>query len=177
MNGSTIVRLGRLLHRVELCRFELTADLVPSGDGTPTSATAYKLWTNADDTALVLDETVEITVRDTTGLLRGEAATETVAGSRGIAWKPTDHAQWEILWLEPMAAMICGALGGALGTTDATQTISSPVAMDGGRVPAGTITGYNVYTVKGFEGPSGGRCVAAWNAATGHYEFIDVECP
>lgn len=84
--------------------------------------------------------------------------------------------KWFILSVEPPARMICGTLGGALTATTASQTISSPVAMDGGVLPTGTITGYNVYTSKGFAGPSGGRCVAAWNAATGHYEFIDVEC-
>lgn len=74
------------------------------------------------------------------------------------------------------AQMICGTLGGALTTTTASQTITAPVSMDGGSLPSGTITGYNVYTTKGFAGPSGGRCVAAWNQATEHYELIDVEC-
>lgn len=76
-----------------------------------------------------------------------------------------------------IAQTIRGTLGGALTTTTASQTISSPVSMDGGVLPSGTITGYNVYTTKGFAGPSGGTCVAMWDHSEQRYQFIDVECP
>ena len=75
------------------------------------------------------------------------------------------------------ARLIQGTLGSALTTTTASVTISSPVAMDGGELPTGTITGYNVYITKGMSGPSGAECVAVWNesASTPRYEFIYVE--
>ena len=73
------------------------------------------------------------------------------------------------------ARLIRGTLGSALTATTASVTISNPVSMDGGQLPTGTITGYNVYTTVGFAGASGAQCVVAWNANTSHYEFIWVE--
>lgn len=92
-----------------------------------------------------------------------------------IEWDEAADA-WKITWVHQRAKRIRGTLGGALTTTTASQTISSPASMDGGQVPSGTLTGYNVYTTKGHAGPSGGVCAAEWNENTDHYEFYDVEC-
>jgi len=108
----------------------------------------------------------------------GDAHTGFDATTAAKVWTTigTDGKEY-IVHGKGQAKLISGTLGGALTTTTASQTISSPVSMDGGQVPSGTVTGYNVYTTAGFEGDSGGRCVAAWNEGTDHYEFIDVECP
>ncbi len=82
---------------------------------------------------------------------------------------------WKITQVHEQAKAICGTLGGALSTTTASQTISSPVSMDGGQVPSGTVTGYNIKITKGMSGPSGARCIALWNETTNQYEFVYVE--
>lgn len=95
-----------------------------------------------------------------------------------IEWDETTDT-WKIDggYLHQQAKRIRGTLGGALSTTTASQTVSSPTSIDGGQVPSGTLTAHNVYTTAGFEGDSGGVCAAEWNETTDRYEFYDVECP
>ena len=90
-----------------------------------------------------------------------------------IEWDETTDA-WKIRPVHEQARMLRGTLSGAMATSDGSKSITSPVAMDGGQVPSGTVTGYNVFD---WEGDYGGEIVAAWNETTDHYEFIQVECP
>ena len=81
---------------------------------------------------------------------------------------------WKIKDPHEQARMLRGTLSGAMADSDPSKTITSPVSMDGGQVPTGTLTGYNVFS---FEGDSGGEVFLVWNEATDHYEIIQCECP
>ncbi len=90
-----------------------------------------------------------------------------------IEWDENGDA-WKITQVHEQARSIRGTLSSAMAEGDATETITSPVSCDGGQVPTGTVTGYNVFS---WAGDSGGECWALWNEATDHYEFVNVECP
>ncbi len=90
-----------------------------------------------------------------------------------IEWEEATNT-WKIVWVHQQARSIRGTLSSAVAGGDSTETISSPVSCDGGQVPTGTVTGYNVFS---WAGDSGGECWALWNEATDHYEFVNVECP
>jgi hypothetical protein len=90
-----------------------------------------------------------------------------------IEWDETNDA-WKIVQVHEQARSIRGTLSGAMADTDGSQSISTPVSCDGGQVPSGTLTAYNVF---GWNGDSGGECWALWNETTDHYEYVQVECP
>lgn len=91
-----------------------------------------------------------------------------------IEWDENGDA-WKIVQVHEQARSIRGTLGGAMTAGSTTsQTISSPVSCDGGQVPSGTLTGYNVFD---WDADSGGVVALLWNEATDHYEMWQVECP
>ena len=90
-----------------------------------------------------------------------------------IEWDETNDT-WKITWVHQRAKQIRGTLSAAMAAGDASQTISTPVSCDGGQVPSGTFTGYNVF---GHAGDSGGEVFLVWNENTDHYEIIQCECP
>jgi|GEM_PF-6052658 len=90
-----------------------------------------------------------------------------------IEWDEHNDA-WKIHRVHEQARMIRGTLSADLDTTDTSITISNPTSMDGGQVPTGTLTGYNVFD---WEGDSGGVVILVWNETTDHYEMVQVECP
>jgi hypothetical protein len=152
-----------------LGEFELKDDKAPGS-----SAAAYPLI--YDGTADTDADTFD--VYDQEGGKQWRALgrdTKTGGGAKGVAKYNLSNGHFEIVQMHEQSRMVCGGLGGPLTATTSNQTISSPVAMDGGQLPT-TVTADNVYQSKGFAGPSGGRCVALLNETTAHYEFIDVEC-
>ena len=91
-----------------------------------------------------------------------------------IEWNETADT-WKITWVHNQTRSIRGTLGAALvsGTTT-NVSITSPVSCDGGQVPSGTVTVYNIFD---WDADSGGECWALWNETTDHYELVQVECP
>jgi hypothetical protein len=90
-----------------------------------------------------------------------------------IEWDETNDV-WKIVQVHEQARSLRGTLSGAMVVGGGSKAITSPVSCDGGQVPSGTVTGYNVF---GWEGDSGGECWALWNEATDHYEYVQVKCP
>lgn len=150
---------------------ELKTTLTPGASATGWTLTWNSTSNDYDEPTYTDDP--DVTVYDPMSLFRSIGYDDVASGRGAIV---TVDQNSVVQSGRQQAKRIRGTLGGALTTSTASQTISSPVAMDGGQVPSGTITGYNVYTTKGHAGPSGGVCAAEWNESTDHYEFYDVEC-
>lgn len=157
-------------------RFELKDALTPGG-----TATAY--WRKYTGSAWETDTDVEFEVIDRFSLFRGRAKDAYSSphndGSRGLAWKPHDLADWEIVCMQPHALMVRGTAnadvsGGAI-TLSTGYGVMQPT---GGLIvttdPAATLAVSNPFA---FNIDSGGAVTAAWSENAAAWEAIQAACP
>jgi hypothetical protein len=161
----------------QLARFELTEDLAPGE-----SAAAIRIVPDGVGTWRDADPEQTATIRDQLGTTRGKARTDSLDGTRVLAVKAHDHADWEIVQAQGWPLMIRGQLTAALATTDATFTIDGVTVLQPvGCIAAGhIIDGSNevtVYNIFNWEGDDDGEVVAVWNEYADRWEAIQVECP
>jgi len=156
--------IGEIHQQAKRCSAALTADAGPGASATV-------------DTVVPLDGGMN-PVNDSTSATITSCAMPAAARALDnapcvIEWDENGDA-WKIVQVHEQARTIRGTLSGDMATTDASKTITSPVAMDGGQIKSGTVTGWNVFN---WEGDSGGEIFAVWNETTDRYEFMQVECP
>lgn len=98
-------------------------------------------------------------------------------GAKGEAELDVETNKYNIVACQQMTTRIYGVLPAGLATTDASFSVSTYYPMDFSpfnQSPTGTLTIYNVYT---FEGDSGARFSAEWNANLGQWELYQLPCP
>lgn len=148
------IALGRMRPLDSLIPFELYDPLTPGG-----TATAYILVWNGS--AWVHGETIE--VNDGLADNRGRAATEALAGSRGLATRLGDS--WYIITMQPMAMLVLAQASAAAAPGHAVslmnQTIIQPI---GGILDALPATAANVFAQRFAYGD---WVIVFWNEDTG----------
>jgi hypothetical protein len=154
---------------IETVPGELKTDLAPGGN-----ATAYQMksdGSDADTTAAT------VTVYDATGGNRGVGRDNmtTPPGSRLTMRYNSQTAHWEIISLHQQAKLLGGTLSADMEESDSNKNIDGPTILDGGVLDTSTtITGYNTTS---FAGREDDPCVAFWNEATDHWEFLRAGVP
>lgn len=139
----------------EVGPFQLTEDLTPGG-----SAEAYPIIWNG--TAYVVDTAHGTAlVYDLLGCFRSPT------GAWGFAWQGQESDQNQIIWVQQQAKLCLCQLTAAQTGSDTSFTVDTLTAMDGGIVPTGTITAYNVSASAGADDAV--ACIE-WNENTDHWE-------
>ena len=158
----------------EFKRFELTAGLTPGSQ-----AAAVRL--DIVDGALVADDDDEFTVCDWQGIHRGRArdtyATPNDKGSRGLAWKPHDHEDWEIVWIEPLARRCTAVAKGAIAA-GAAGHVDAVLPIDGGlTVVADAAAELDVTNVTDIAADDDGKMEIVWDETNDAWRAYPLECP
>jgi len=163
----------------EFKRFELTSALSPGS-----TATAVRL--DLVDGALVADDDDEFTVSDWQSVYRGRArdtyATPNDKGSRGLAWKPHDHEDWEIVWLEPLArrctAKAKGAIAAGTVATPTSGTVDYVSPIDGGLVVVeDAAEELTVAHMTAIAAEDDGDGIIEWDETNDRWLFYPLACP
>lgn len=158
--------------------FELKDDLI-LGDYSPVDAWTLDADLHRDEEADTF-EVADSVLKNIHALGSDTMSEDEKDGARGFALLL--NGAYAIIACDRITKMISGTLASALEADDMYCQILNPVAMDGGQLPPGDIYAWNVFTVEGFYGNAGARCVAVLNEAwsveeSTQYELIDVECP
>jgi len=158
----------------EFKRFELTSALSPGS-----TATAVRL--DLVDGALVADDDDEFTVSDWQSVYRGRArdtyATPNDKGSRGLAWKPHDHEDWEVVWLEPLTRRCTAVAKGAIAA-GAAGTVDNVLPIDGGlAVVEDAAAELAVTNVTAIAAEDNGDMEILWDETNDAWRAYPLECP